>query len=164
MAGQNVAGGNSFVASIDALKRVLQGEERWISVSGISATLKAEPKDEGGTSSHVRFVTSGLSYADLVLTRAVDDKTKLLVNWFASHSQSVIPGTGSVRLLKPDGSTLHTYNFAHLVPINYKGPDLGMDKGTSVATESVTFKHYGFADSLLGTAAGAVMGAAKSLI
>lgn len=164
MAGQNVAGGNSFVASIDMLKAVLLNEERWISVSGISATLKAEAKEEGGTSSHVRFVTSGLSYADLVLTRAVDDKTILLVNWFASHAHAVIPGTGSVRIMKPNGSTLHTYNFSHLVPISYRGPDLGMDKGTSVATESVTFKHHGFADSLLGMAAGAVMGAVSSLI
>lgn len=164
MSGSNVAGGNSFVASIDALKVVLLGDERWITVSGISATLKAENKDEGGISSHTRFVTSGLSYADLTLTRAVDEKTILLVNWFASHAQLVIPGTGSVKLLKADGSTLHTYNFSHLVPISYKGPDLGMDKGTSVATESVTFKHYGFADSLLGMAAGAAIGAVKSLI
>jgi phage tail-like protein len=164
MSGTNVASGNSFVASIDALKAVLLNDERWITVSGISATLDTTPKPEGGTSSHTRFVTGGLSYADLVLTRAVDEKSGLLVNWFASHSNVVIPGTGSVRIMKPNGSTLHTYNFHHLVPINYKGPDLGMDKGTSVATESVTFKHYGFADSLLGMAGGAVMGAVKSLI
>lgn len=164
MSGSNVTGGNNFVASIDMLKAVLLNDERWISVSGISATLEATPKKEGGTSSHVRFTTGGLSYGDLKLTRAVDDKTILLVNWFASHSSLVIPGTGSVRILKPDGSTLHTYSFHHLVPIAYNGPDLGMDKGTSVVTESVTFKHYGFADSLLGMAAGAVMGAVKSLI
>lgn len=160
MSGKNVASGNSFVASVDMLKAVLLNDERWITVSGISATLKAENKEEGGTSGYTRFVTSGLTYADLVLTRAVDEKSLLLVNWFASHSQMVIPGGGSVRLMRPDGSTLHTYNFSHLVPINYKGPDLGMDKGTSVATESVTFKHHGFADSLLGMAAGAI----KSLI
>jgi phage tail-like protein len=164
MSGTNVAGGNSFVASIDALKLVLLGDERWTSVSGINATLEAPPKKEGGTATHVRFVTGGLSYGDLKLTRAVDEKSILLVNWFASHAHAVIPGTGSVRLMRPDGSTLHTYNFHHLVPINYTGPDLGMDKGTSVATESVTFKHYGFADSLLGMAAGAVMGAVGSLI
>lgn len=160
MSGTNVASGNSFVASVDALKIVLMGDERWITVSGISASLKAEPRDEGGTSTHQRFVTGGLSYSDLVLTRAVDEKSILLVNWFAGHSHAVIPGTGSVRIMKPDGSTLHTYNFSHLVPISYRGPDLGMDKGTSVATESVTFKHYGFADSLIGMAAGAI----KSLI
>lgn len=164
MSGSNVAGGNSFVASIDMLKVVLLGDERWTSVSGINATLKNDPKPEGGTASHVRFVTSGLSYGDLKLTRAVDEKSILLVNWFASHAMAVIPGTGSVRLMRADGSTLHTYNFHHLVPINYTGPDLGMDKGTSVATESVTFKHHGFADSLLGMAAGAVMGAVSSLI
>ena len=164
MSGTNVASGNSFVASVDMLKAVLLGDERWISVSGISASLENTPKPEGGTSSHIRFVTGGLTYSDLVLTRAVDEKSILLVNWFASHAQAVIPGTGSVRIMKADGSTLHTYNFSHLVPINYKGPDLGMDKGTSVATESVTFKHHGFADSLLGMAAGAVMGAVKSLI
>ncbi len=164
MSGTNVASGNSFVASIDALKAVLLDDERWITVSGISATLKSENLNEGGTASHTRFVTSGLSYTDLVLTRAVDEKSILLVNWFANHSKVVTPGTGSVRIMKPDGSTLHTYNFSHLVPVNYRGPDLGMDKGTSVATESVTFKHYGFADSLLGMAAGAAMGAVKSLI
>ncbi|MEO5679558.1 MAG: phage tail protein [Acidimicrobiales bacterium] len=153
MAGINVASGNSFVATIDALKKEL-GDERWITVSGISATLKTEPMDEGGTSTHQRFVTGGLSYSDLVLTRAVDEKSKALVSWFASHAYKVIPGTGSVRIMKPDGKPLHTYSFSHLVPISYKGPDLGMDKGTSVATESVTFKHYGFADTLNGTSAG----------
>jgi len=163
MAGTNVASGNSFVASIDALRGVL-GEERWISVSGISAILKTEPREEGGTATHTRFVTGGLSYTDLVLTRAVDDKSKALVNWFASHAYRVVPGTGSVRILKSDGYLLHTYSFSHLVPVNYKGPDLGMDKGSSVATESVTFKHYGFADSLNGTAAGAAVAPAKSLI
>jgi len=109
-------------------------------------------------------VTGGLSYSDLVLTRAGDEKSILLVNWFASYSHTVIPGTGSVRIMKPDGKPLHTYNFAHLVPISYKGPDLGMDKGTAVVTESVTFKHYGFADALLGTASGSGGNAAKSVI
>jgi len=164
MSGSNVASGNSFVASIDMLKAVLMDDERWISVNGINATLEATPKKEGGTATHVRFTTGGLSYGDLKLTRAVDEKSILLINWFASHANAVIPGTGSVKIMKPDGSTLHTYNFSHLVPINYTGPDLGMDKGTSVATESVTFKHYGFADSLLGMAAGAAMGAVKSMI
>ena len=164
MSGTNVAGGNSFVASIDMLKAVLLNDERWITVSGINASLKPTPRPEGGTSSHVRFTTAGLDYGDLKLTRAVDEKSFLLVNWFASYSQIVIPGTGSVRLMRADGSTLHTYNFHHLVPVNYTGPDLGMDKGTSIATESITFKHHGFADSLLGMAAGAVMGAVKSLI
>jgi phage tail-like protein len=164
MSGTNVAGGNSFVASIDMLKVVLLGDERWINVSGISATLQTEDKAEGGTATHKRFMTKGLEWGDLTLTRAVDEKSILLVNWFASHAHMVIPGTGSVRIMKANGSTLHTYNFHHLVPKAYKGPDLGMDKGTSVVTESVTFKHYGFADSLLGMAAGAVMGAVSSVI
>jgi len=164
MSGTNVAPGNSFVASIDMLKAVLLDDERWITVSGINASLEVTPKKEGGTSTHVRFTTGGLSYGDLKLTRAVDEKSILLINWFASYAQVVIPGTGSVKIMTPAGKTLHTYNFSHLVPINYTGPDLGMDKGTSVATESITFKHYGFADSLLGMAAGAVMGAVKSLI
>lgn len=153
MAGTNVATGNSFVATIDALKSEL-GDERWLTVSGISMTLKVEPREEGGVVTHTRFVTGGLSYSDLTLTRAVDEKTTKLVNWFAKHAHKVVPGTGSVRIMKPDGKTLHTYSFNHLVPVSYKGPDLGMDKGGSVITESVTFKHYGFADNLTGTSAG----------
>ena len=160
MSGTNVAGGNSFVASIDALKVVLLGDERWTSVSGISASLKSENREEGGTASHTRFVTSGLSYSDLVLTRAVDEKSRLLVDWFAGHIYAILPGTGSVKILKPDGKTLHTYTFHNMVPINYKGPDLGMDKGTSVVTESVTFAHHGFADKLNGSA-GASNGASR---
>jgi len=146
------------------LKVVLMGDERWITVGGISATITPTNKEELGTLTHTRFITSALTYGDLVLTRAVDDKSGMLVNWFASYATVVIPGTGSVRIMKSDGSTLHTYNFSHLIPISYKGPDLGMDKGTSVITESVTFRHHGFADSLLGMAKGAVTSAVKSLI
>ncbi len=160
MAGTNVASGNSFVATIDALKKEL-GDERWITVSGISATLKTEPAKEGGTSTHEAFVTGGLSYSELTLTRAVDEKTTKLVNWFAGHAHKVIPGTGSIRIFKPDGKVLHTYSFSNLVPVSYKGPDLGMDKGGSVVTESVTFKHHGFADSLNGTSTGAPASSSK---
>lgn len=145
----NRALGNSFVATVDSLKAEL-GDERWITVSGITMNLKVEPRDEGGVVTHTRFETGGLSYSDLTLTRAVDEKTPKLVNWFAKHAYKVVPGTGSVRIIKPDGSTLHTYTFNHMVPITYKGPDLGMDK-SGVITESVTFKHYGFADSLNGS-------------
>lgn len=150
MSGINVASGSSFVATVDVLKQVLQNDERWISVSGISATLEKEPKQEGGQAAFQRFITKGLSYSDLVLTRAVDDKSAKLIDWFANHIYSILPGTGSVRILKPDGKTLHTYTFANMVPINYKGPDLGMDKGSSVVTESITFAHHGFADALQG--------------
>jgi phage tail-like protein len=154
MAGTNVASGNSFVATVDVLKGVLGNDERWINVSGISATLAKEPREEGGNAAFTRFITKGLSYSDLVLTRAVDEKSRLLVDWFAGHIYAILPGTGSVKIFKPDGKVLHTYTFHNMVPINYKGPDLGMDKGTSVVTESVTFAHHGFADKLTGSAAG----------
>jgi phage tail-like protein len=160
MSGTNVASGNSFVATVDVLKSVLMNDERWISVSGISATLAKEPREEGGNAAYTRFITKGLSYSDLVLTRAVDEKSRLLVDWFAGHIYAILPGTGSVKILKPDGKTLHTYTFHNMVPINYKGPDLGMDKGTSVVTESVTFAHHGFADKLNGSA-GAPNGASR---
>ncbi len=155
MAGSNVASGNSFVVTVDVLKAVLMGDERWLTVSGISAALAKEDREEGGNAAFTRFVTKGLSYTPLVLTRAVDEKSSRLVDWFAGNIYAVQPGTGSVRILKPDGKTLHTYTFHNMVPINYKGPDLGMDKGTSVVTESVTFAHHGFADKLNGSAAGA---------
>jgi len=164
MSGTNVASGNSFVATVDVLRGVLGNDERWISVSGISATLAKENKEEGGQAAFQRIITKGMTYSDLVLTRAVDDKSAKLIDWFASHIYAILPGTGSVKILKPDGKTLHTYTFANMIPINYKGPDLGMDKGTSVATEAVTFAHHGFADSLLGQAGAAVIGAVKSLI
>jgi phage tail-like protein len=154
MSGSNVAIGNSFIATVDVLKGVLGNDERWITVSGISATLAKEPREEGGNAAFTRFVTKGLSYSDLVLTRAVDEKSRLLVDWFAGHIYAILPGTGSVKILKPDGKVMHTYTFHNMVPINYKGPDLGMDKGTSVVTESVTFAHHGFADKLNGSAGG----------
>ena len=162
MAGTKVASGNSFVATIDALKAEL-GDERWITVSGISATLKSDPKPQGGTPTHEQYVFSGLTYSDLTLTRAVDDKSSKLINWFAGHALKVIPGTGSVRIFTPDGKVLHTFSFSNLVPVSYKGPELGMDKGGSVVTESVTFKHHGFADSLNGTSAAAAPSGASTI-
>jgi len=163
MAGTNVASGNSFVATVDALKSVLGGDERWITVSGISAAFKVDPKEEGGISTHTRFMLGPLSYTDLVLTRAVDEKSTKLINWFASHANKVVPGTASVRILRPDGKLLHTFSFSNVVPTNYKGPDLGVDKGTAIATESITFKHHGFADNLTGMSGGAPAAPASTI-
>ena len=160
MSGTKVASGNSFVATVDVLRDVLGGDERWISVSGINVALDKETREEGGQSAYTRIITKGLKYTDLVLTRAVDDKSARLVDWFAGHIYSIVPGTGSVRIMTADGKVLHTYTFHNMIPINYKGPDLGMDKGTSVVTESVTFAHHGFADKLNGAAPAA--GAARS--
>ena len=76
--------------------------------------------------------------------------------WRQSHLRCYV----AVR--KPDGETLHTYTFHNMVPIAYKGPDLGMDKGSSVVTESVTFAHYGFSDKLNGESGAPGAGPTKS--
>jgi phage tail-like protein len=117
---------------------------------------------EGGLNDYVHRFAGPTKYPPLILKHGITPIDGLW-NWHQEVTQGIINRkNGTIYLLDKMHVPVIYWNFKEAYPVKYTGPDFRAD-AASVAFESVELTHRGLSRPALGSALGAIAGAAGSL-
>lgn len=137
MAGTGIAA--AFQVEIDGIDLGL-----WTSCSGLGATYEVESYAEGGQNRFVHKLPGRLTFGNIKLKRAVDDQSAMTAAYLGSVLVSTVARTtAAITLFDTEGEEVARWQLIEVVPVSWKGPDLGSGK-SEVAEEELELAHHGF--------------------
>ena len=111
---------------------------------GLDAHYDVYEFSEGGAAGGHRLPT-GVSYANVRISRAVDHKSTALAEWFAEVRSTLVRRDAAV--IAYQGSNQETvvasWNLRGVWPVRYSGPKFSA-AGTAAAIETIELAHLGF--------------------
>jgi phage tail-like protein len=113
------------------------------SVDGLSASYEITPYKEGGENWFEHQLPGRMTYANVKLTRPVDESSGGLAAWFSGLQAAVIRQTAAITAYDANRRPVARWNLANVIPVRYTGPSLNAT-GNNVATESLELAHEGF--------------------
>jgi phage tail-like protein len=111
---------------------------------GLAATYSVDAIVEGGSLAPTGHLLKGVSYADVVLIRPLDESSGTVAAWFSGFADNPAPTTARITAKDPSGATICAWDLQGVVPKQWSGPQWSV-KGNDVAMESLTLAHTGFA-------------------
>jgi phage tail-like protein len=98
---------------------------------------------EGGSNTYVHRLPGRLKYANVKLTRAVDENSGKLAAWFSAYRQSVERKTASITAYDTKGTKIAQWSLVDVYPAKWTGPTFNAEDG-KVITEVFELAHNGF--------------------
>ena len=115
----------------------------FVSCDGLGVEVEVHKQEEGGNHGFVHQLPGRLKYSNVTLTRPINRDSGKVAQWFAS--MATFSGRTSARITarRPDGSIVAAWDLVDVIPVRWKGPQLGVDSN-KVATETLELAHHGF--------------------
>lgn len=132
-----VSGAFRFAVELD---QILVGG--FSEVHGLESETEIEEIREGGVNGYVHRLPKGTRHSRIVLRRGLSSSQELW-SWYDQASQGTVTRkSGSIILLKQDGTELCRWNFFDAYPVKWSGPSLNA-ASSDVAVEAIELVHNG---------------------
>jgi phage tail-like protein len=110
---------------------------------GLGAEYEIFEYQEGGENGFTHRLPGPLKYSPIRLTRAVDDHSGALANWFSTFRAPAERSTASITAFDHTGNRIAQWQLVGLFPSRWIGPTFAAD-GNQVVKEILELVHNGF--------------------
>lgn len=117
---------------------------------GLTAEYEVEELKEGGYNAASHRLPGRVKYANLKLTRAVDETSGSLAAWFAGVATKPSVSTGHVIAVDGWQRNVARWDLVAVWPVKYTGPQWNAT-GTATANEVLELAHGGFSFRKVGS-------------
>lgn len=136
---------NSFLLEIDGVEIGIFKE-----VKGLEMKIGAQEIVEGGQNNYVYRAIGRTTWPNIILRRGLTEGDALF-SWMNASSGSSTGGgggkvklcTGAITAINTTGERLRAWNLKGVYPVNWKGPEFGVDSRTPLE-EELEIAHQGF--------------------
>ncbi len=115
----------------------------FISCDGLGMDVDIESRPSGGDNDFEWKVPGRLRYRNIKLKRPIGPDTRKVALWFQSLAVGVLPTTGRIAALTPQGAEVIAWNLIGIVPVSWDGPSFSAES-LAIATETLELAHHGF--------------------
>lgn len=110
---------------------------------GLDAHYEVYEFKEGGNAEHAHKLPAGVTYANVRITRPVDEDSAKLASWFSRVRRTLERTTASVVVHDGNGEVVARWNLEGVWPVRYTGPRLA-SATSAAAEETIELAHNGF--------------------
>lgn len=118
----------------------------FVTCQGLSLEVKIETREEGGNNAFVHQLPGHISYTNVTFTRAINEKSAAVAQWFASQAEQVKRTQAEICAVTMDGSVIARWGLVGVLPVKWQGPSLSAENA-QMATETLEIAHHGFIDA-----------------
>jgi len=115
----------------------------WTKCEGLAIEYDVLEYKEGGQNGFIHRLPGRAKYANLKLTRPIDQQSTKVADWISSMQGASTRQTAEITVLDPAGEVVATWNLAGIFPAKWTGPTLDV-AGNQVAIETLELAHNGF--------------------
>lgn len=113
------------------------------SCDGLGVEVQVEQREEGGNNQFVHQLPGRMKYTNIKLTRALNQDSGKVADWFASMVKGVQRTTAEIVAMSPGGKAVASWHLEGVIPVKWTGPSLSVETA-KVCTESLELAHHGF--------------------
>lgn len=135
---------NSFLFEIDGVEIGIFKE-----VKGLEMKIGAQEIVEGGQNNYVHRAIGRTTWPNIILRRGMTEGNALF-EWMNNPSRSGLTSpakvklaTGAITAINTVGERLRAWNLKGVYPVNWRGPEFGVDSRTPLE-EELEISHQGF--------------------
>ncbi|MDH6121440.1 phage tail protein [Kitasatospora sp. GAS204B] len=138
---------NTFATSV-FFRLTIGGNDlgQFSTCSGLGAQVEIQQYAEGGNNGFAWQLPGRITWSNITLTRAVTADTTKIARWLDEIIRRVEPKNGEIVVLRPDLSTIVSWQVLGIVPVRWQGPSFD-PSNSQVALETLEIAHMGLRPS-----------------
>ena len=115
----------------------------WVKCEGLTVEYDVFEYQEGGENSHVHRIPGRCKYANVKLTRPLNEHSATVAAWVSGMQRQVKRHTAEISVLDSSGDRVAQWNLDGVFPVRWTAPQLDVSANQG-ATEMLELAHNGF--------------------
>ena len=115
----------------------------WVKCEGLTVEYDIFEYQEGGENSHVHRIPGRCKYANVKLTRPLNEESSRVAAWVSGMQSKVRRQTATIIVRDAAGDSVAQWNLDGVFPVRWTAPQLDVS-ASQAATETLELAHNGF--------------------